>query len=162
MSKECTGAGIICFFDNRGIKQRYVSGLDKDILYLCLETHDMSIDFPKGGRDFGEHPIDCATRETFEEINLSTDDYFFVEKTGELFYTKDEKGENALQMFVAEIKIDSLSKLKIKPNLHTSPPVIEHKGFSLKSSKDLSNSLLEYLKEPFKWGNNIVLEYLEA
>ena len=74
MSKECTGAGIICFFDNRGIKQRYVSGLDKDILYLCLETHDMSIDFPKGGRDFGEHPLDCATRETFEEINLSTDD----------------------------------------------------------------------------------------
>ena len=160
MSKECTGAGIICFFDNRGIKQRYVSGLDKDILYLCLETHDMSIDFPKGGRDFGEHPIDCATRETFEEINLSTDDYFFVEKTGKLFYTKDEKGENALQMFIAEIKIDSLSRLKVKANTHTN--MTEHKGFSLKRSQDLSNSLLVYLKEPFKWGNNIVLDYLEA
>jgi hypothetical protein len=160
MSKECTGAGIICFFDNRGIKQRYVSGLDKDILYLCLETHDMSIDFPKGGRDFGEHPLDCATRETFEEINLSTDDYFFVEKTGKLFYTKDEKGENALQMFIAEIKIDSLSRLKVKANTHTN--MTEHKGFSLKRSQDLSNSLLVYLKEPFKWGNNIVLDYLEA
>tara|TARA_Y100000034_G_C6734473_1_gene325590 strand:- start:171 stop:653 length:483 start_codon:yes stop_codon:yes gene_type:complete len=160
MSKECTGAGIICFFDNRGIKQRYVSGLDKDILYLCLETHDMSIDFPKGGRDFGEHPLDCATRETFEEINLSTNDYFFVEKTGKLFYTKDEKGENALQMFIAEIKIDSLSRLKVKANTHTN--MTEHKGFSLKRSQDLSNSLLVYLKEPFKWGNNIVLDFLEA
>ena len=162
MNLECTGAGIIIFFDNRGIKQPIVKGLEKDILYLFLSDLNSNHDFPKGSIDFGEFPLDCAIRETFEEVNLSKSDYFIIEKVGKNFVSKKKKPEDkdhVLRIFIAEIKKDSLSVPKININPHTK--IKEHKDFYFLRREDGEEKLLEYLKEPMKWCDNIVLNFLD-
>lgn len=159
MNAECTGAGIILFYDNRGVKQTIVEGLDEGILYLCLNDLNSYLDFPKGSKDFGEFPLDCAIRETFEEINLSSEDYFMIDRIGKDFYTRDDQ-DKYLKMYIGEIKKDSLSKPRIKTNLHTN--IKEHKDFYFLKKDDCVSKLLSYLKEPLEWCDNIVLDFLEA
>jgi len=162
MNQNCTGAGIIIFFDNRGIKQPIVEGLEKDILYLFLKGLDDKYVFPKGSIDFGEFPLDCAVRETFEEINLSENDYFLIDKVGKDFVSnaKNNKSKNhVLKMFIGEIKRDNLSLPKIKLNPHTK--IKAHKEFYFLSRKKGEVHLLEYLLEPMKWSDNTVLNFLD-
>ena len=152
MNENCTGAGIILFFDNRGVIEPSIPGLQKDILFLFLMGFDGKYDFPKGSRDFGEYPLDCAMRETYEEINLKKDDYFFLVREGKDF-TQREKNDHILKMYIAKIKKDSLQKLKIQD---------EHDDFVLKTKDDCKDNLLDFLKDPLVWSNNIILDYLEA
>ena len=162
MNQECTGAGIIIFFDNRGIKQPIVEGLDKDVLYLFLNNLNNRYDFPKGSVDFGEFPLDCAIRETFEEINLGKEDYFFIEKEGKDFISekKNKDGNNhVLRMYIAELKRDRLSVPKININPHTK--IKEHSDFSFSKRKVAEDLLLDYLKKPMEWCDNIVLNFLD-
>ena len=159
MKENCTGAGIILFFDNRGIVNPTISGLQKDILFLFLMGLDGKFDFPKGTKDFGEMPLDCAIRETYEEINLRKDDYFLLTREGKAF-SQRENSDHVLKMYIAEIKKDSLSRLAIKKNMTTLKK--EHDYFVLKTKDSCEDGLLRFLKEPLKWGNNVILDYLEA
>lgn len=162
MNQKCTGAGIIIFFDNRGIKQPIVKGLEQDVLYLFLKDLNNKYDFPKGTIDFGEFPLDCAIRETFEEVNLEKNDYFFLDKEGKDF-TSDKKNKknnpHVLRMFIAELNRDRLSAPKININPHTK--IKEHKGFFFLKRSIGENLLLDYLKEPMKWCDSIVLNFLD-
>ena len=162
MNQECTGAGIIIFFDNRGIKQPIVEGLDKDVLYLFLNNLNNRYDFPKGSIDFGEFPLDCAIRETFEEINLNKDDYFFVNKEGKDFISEKKNKDNnnhVLRMYISELKRDKLSSPKININPHTK--IKEHNDFYFLRRKEGEDLLLDYLKKPMEWCDNIVLNFLD-
>ena len=158
--KKSAGAGIIIYFDNRGIISPLVEGLEQDILYLFLKDLNDKFDFPKGTIDFGEDEYSCAIREVKEEINILVNtDYILIDKQGKLFNDKTEDVMYTLKMFVGEIKRDSLSKLLIKENPHTS--IKEHKDFFLLSKEKGEGKLSYYLKNPLDWANSIVLEYID-
>lgn len=154
--KKCTGAGIIVFFDNRGIKNQKITGLDQDILYLFMKGLDNLYDFPKGSIDEGEFPLDCAIRETYEEINLKETDYTFIDKVGKDFFSNKKNNNHVLKMYIAELKADSLHKPMLQKNPHTG--IIEHKSFALVKKQDKYESLLHYLKDPIDWAEKIILE----
>ncbi len=161
---DCTGAGIVIFFDNRGIKQPFVEGLDKEILYLFLEGLDGFYDFPKGSIDlkYNEDAYSCAIRETNEEINLNKNDFFLIDKEGIDFKSKAKKAngkQHVLRMFTAELKYDSLSKPNIKINPETK--IKEHNSFYFLPMNKGKDKLLDYLKKPMIDCNNLVLNFLD-
>ena len=160
---DCTGAGIVIFYDNRGIKQEYVEGLEKDVLYLFLEGLDGKYDFPKGQIDYGEYCLTCAIRETSEEINLKEKDYFMLDREGKDFIsekTNREGNKHVLRMFIAELKKDSLGEASLKINPKTE--IIEHKSFVFAPKNVYKNKLLDYLIPVIDWSDNIILNYLEG
>jgi 8-oxo-dGTP pyrophosphatase MutT (NUDIX family) len=161
MKENCTGAGIILFFDNRGVIKPTINGLQKDILFLFLKCFDGKFDFPKGTLDHGEFPLDCAIRETQEETSLSKDDYFFLVREGKDF-SQRERNDHVLRMCIAEIKNISKIIVKKSPKLQTKEHVQEHEGFVLKRKEDCKAELLHFLKEPLEWSSKIILDYLEA
>ena len=130
--------------------------LEQDILYLFMKGLDDFYDFPKGSIDEGEFPLDCAIRETYEEINLKETDYTFIEKTGKEFFSKKSNNNHVLKMYIAELKPDSLHKPMLKKNPHTG--IVEHKSFALVKKQDKYESLLHYLKDPINWAENVILE----
>ena len=154
--KKCTGSGIIIFYDNRGIRHKKIKGLEDDILYLFMKGLDNLYDFPKGSIDKGEFPLDCAIRETYEEINLKESDYNFIDKTGKDFFSKKKNSKHVLKMYIAELKSDSLYVPKLKKNPHTG--IIEHKSFALVKKEEKYNELLSYLKDPVDWAEKIILQ----
>ena len=154
--KKCTGAGIIVFFDNRGTRHKKISGLEQDILYLFMKGLDDFYDFPKGSIDEGEFPLDCAIRETYEEINLKETDYTFIDKVGKDFFSMKKNNNHVLKMYIAELKPDSLHKPMLQKNPHTG--IIEHKSFALVKKQDKYESLLHYLKDPINWAESVILE----
>ena len=149
MKTEDTGAGIICYFDNsKGI----LEDLEKDILYLVLETHKEKYDIPKGCIDFGEYVFDCALRETFEESNLKRTDFikFLVETEDKAFRC----GEG-LVLFLGEINFSAIPNIKIKINPHTG--IYEHINFLLLPKEKIKNKLLSFLNESIDWSYNIII-----
>jgi 8-oxo-dGTP pyrophosphatase MutT (NUDIX family) len=154
--EKCTGAGIIVFFDNRGIRHEKVKGLEENILYLFMKGLDGFYDFPKGSIDEGEFPLDCAIRETYEEINLKSDDYVFVDNVGKSFFSEKQINNHVLRMYIAEIKKDCLYKPMIRKNPHTG--ILEHKSFTLSSKEKKYEMLLPYLKNPLDWAENVILQ----
>lgn len=157
----CTGAGIIIFYDNRGIRQQEIKGLKKEILYLFLEGLNGKYDFPKGQIDHGEYCLTCAVRETYEEINLKESDYFLLDKEGKDFISKNNNGEDhVLRMYIAELKKESLGEPSLKMNPKTE--ITEHRSFVFAPRKDYEKKLLNYLLPVIKWADNIVLNYLEG
>lgn len=160
MKQNCTGAGIIMFFDNSGLRQPIIQDLDTGILYLFMKGLDDKFDFPKGTIDFGEFPLDCAIREAKEEINLSVDDYTMIDKVGKDFFSNKKHNTHVLRMYIAEIKKDSLYNAALKKNPHTG--VIEHKSFTFSKKNTYEDDLLHFLKDPLEWSNNIILDYLGA
>ncbi len=157
--RKCTGAGIVVFFDNRGIRQKKVEGLPEDILYLFMKGLDNFYDFPKGTIDEGEFPLDCAIRETREEINLTNNDYIFIDVIGKDFFSK-KKNNHVLKMYIAELKKDSLHKPMLKKNPHTG--IIEHKSFVLAKKEEKYDNLLDYLKNPLDWADSVIKSRLSA
>tara|TARA_B000000557_G_scaffold259705_1_gene255964 strand:- start:151 stop:654 length:504 start_codon:yes stop_codon:yes gene_type:complete len=160
---HCTGAGIVIFYDNRGIKQEYIKGLKKDVLYLFLEGLDGKYDFPKGQIDHGEYCLTCAIRETSEEISLEEKDYFILDREGKDFISEkiNKKGEkHVLRMYIAELKKDSLGEASLKMNPKTE--IIEHNSFVFAPKNAYENKLLDYLIPVINWSDNIVLNYLEG
>ena len=147
-SSDITGAGIICYFDNT---TSLIKGLEKDIVFLVLEDHKGKYDFPKGCVDFGEYVYDCALRETFEESNISKNDI-------EEFTVNDIKNAHfcgeGLVLFLAKIKLESFSNVKIKKNPHTEK--FEHKNFYFLRKDEVKNNLPVYLNKSIDWAYNII------
>ena len=152
MKKEIkpSGAGIICYFDNR---QNKLKEYKDDILYLCLVTRKKRYDFPKGCIDEGETIELCALRETYEECNLDLFDFKNI---------SDDSFESSrgLFMFLGEIKQDSIKNLKIKKNPKI--PIYEHIGFKLLPYEDVLKELdgktilLSYLIDSLEWADSII------
>ena len=152
---DCTGAGIIIFFDNRGVKQNIVDDLDNNVLFLFLITNDNQYDFPKGTIDLDEYPLSCAIRETSEEINLfNKKDYTLLTNEDDFFSCG--KG---LRMYAAELFYDSLMNARININPHTE--IKEHSGFKWLPAAKGESMLPAYLKSSLNWAERLVLDFLD-
>lgn len=134
-----TGAGIICYFDN---KKGTIESLEKDIIYLILVDTNNKYDFPKGTIDAGESEFYCAIRETYEESNIETSDFEFLNKN--VFI--EHKG---LRMFIGKLSKDLMENyndiIKIKANPKF-PTIKEHKSFMFLSKEKASKNMLNYLE----------------
>tara|TARA_Y100000592_G_C5256195_1_gene215127 strand:+ start:54 stop:521 length:468 start_codon:yes stop_codon:yes gene_type:complete len=147
-----TGAGIVCYFDNR---QSKLKDYKSDILYLCLVTRQNRYDFPKGCIDEGESIEQCALRETYEECNLDLFDFESISND----YFECGRG---LFMFLGRIKEDSIKNIKIKKNPKI--PIYEHISFKLLPYEEVLKEikqkqkavLLSYLKSPLDWADSII------
>jgi len=149
MKSKDTGAGIICYFDNsKGI----IEDLEKDILYLVLETHEEKYDIPKGCIDFGEYVFDCALRETYEEANLK-----YLDFKRFLISTEDKalRCGKGLVLFIGEINFSSIPNIKIKKNPHTG--IYEHTKFLLLPKEKIKNKLLCFLNKSIDFSYNIII-----
>ena len=150
--KECSGAGVIIYYDNR---DGSVEDKAQEILYLFLVTGN-TLDFPKGQKDHGEYPFDCATRETREECGLLLDrDYDCSENIFKQF-------SEGLVMYLGQKKGNELLRnIVILPNTSVNPPIKEH-DYPLWLSKEqcLNNSgenkIHEFLIDPLLWAEEIV------
>tara|TARA_Y100000114_G_C11763244_1_gene331182 strand:+ start:1999 stop:2469 length:471 start_codon:yes stop_codon:yes gene_type:complete len=153
--EECSGAGIIIYYDNR---DGNIKNKKKDILYLFLVTGN-NLDFPKGHKDHGEYPFDCATRETKEECGLSLDiDY----SCNENLFKQFNKG---LVMYLGKKNDHELLKnIEILPNTSVNPPIKEHDyplWLSKKECLDKSNKnkIYDFLVEPLNWAEETIKQF---
>jgi 8-oxo-dGTP pyrophosphatase MutT (NUDIX family) len=149
MKLKNTGAGIICYFDNT---EGIVKDLEKEILFLVLETHRGRYDIPKGCIDFGEYVFDCALRETYEECNLKSSDFNKFLVSSEDMAFKCGKG---LILFIGEIHVNSIANIKINKNPHTN--IFEHSKFLLLPKEKITKKLLSFLNESIEWSYNIII-----
>ena len=169
-NENCSGAGIILFLDNRGIKQNKIIELNDEIVFLLLEDYRGKYDFPKGAFDVGEdeNSLNCAVRETKEEINLDNEeDYTIINKNNPIKNYNPRDGK-FLSMYVAEMKIEAylLNKTKILPNPHTGN--LEHNDFFYVSYENLFEKdnntgklkMLKYLKNCAKAAKIIIDEFI--
>ena len=152
----CTGSGIVIFLDNREHK---FSDLEKDILYLFLECNDEinveysnMLDFPKGAIDKGEFSLDCATRETEEEIGFSKNDYVLLEDENNNYY-RCECGRGLI-MYLAEINKDCIGNAKLKKNAKTN--ILEHSAYYWGPYQEKVENLPKYLQISLDWAHNIL------
>ena len=153
--QECSGAGVIIYYDNR---EGLIENKTKDILYLFLVTGN-TLDFPKGQKDHGEYPFDCAVRETREECGLLLDrDYFCSENLFEQF-------SEGLIMYLGKKNGNELLKnIEILPNTSVIPHIKEHDypiWLSKKECLDESreNKLYEFLIEPLIWAEETIKQF---
>lgn len=170
-NESCSGAGIILFLDNRGIKQDKIIEFNSDIIYLILEDYKGRYDFPKGAFDLGEdeNPLFCAKREAFEEISLEDKiDYTIINLESPII-NKEKNSKKHLVMYVAEMNMNSYlqNKPEIVPNPHTGN--LEHKSFFyvpyeeifVQDSKNKKSKIPNYLKKYISKANEIVNSYLK-
>lgn len=148
IKNDITGAGIICYFDNR---EGLIEELDNEILYLVLQDFKDKYDFTKGTIDKGENVFECAIRETYEESNLDSFDF-------EKVYSPIKVNDN-LVMFLGKIKYETMllrnNIIKLKVNKQIKSP--EHKSYSFLSYKDiLKINLYEYLFSYIEIAQNIL------
>ena len=171
-NESCSGAGIILFLDNRGVKQDKIVEFKDDIIYLVLEDYKDRYDFPKGAFDLGEdeNPLHCAKREAFEEISLEDNiDYNIINLENPII-NKEKKSNKHLVMYVAEMFVDSYlkNKPKIIPNPHTGN--LEHKNFFyipyneifVKDLKNDKTKIPKYLMKYVSEADKIVQDYLKS
>jgi len=154
--KYCTGSGIVIYLDNR---DKYFSDLREDILYLFLECNGEinarykdKLDFPKGAIDKGEYSLDCAIRETEEEIGFRQDDYNFLKDKNNNHY-RFECGRGLI-MYIAEIKKDHVGNAKLKRNPKTN--ILEHSGYHWSPYQEKVQNLPRYLQKSLNWAHNIL------
>lgn len=160
--EECTGAGIVVYYDNR---DHSIKGLTKDIVYLTLTDRNGYYDFPKGGidLDFGEYSFDCALRETDEEINLKRSDF-------EMFYGEESKDGfpcgRGLIMFIGKIKKESIGNAKRKVNEKTR--LLEHIDNNWLTREEILSEMIEidgletnklpmYLQQCLNWASQKIV-----
>jgi len=134
---KITGAGIICYFDNR---ENIFENLKKDILFLVLEDFRGKYDLTKGTIDKGESSFSCAIRETFEESNLE-----FID-----FATIDNQPLNIngnLDMFLGKIKNETMTNresiIKLKINKKINSP--EHSNYYFLSFDNAKSKMYKFL-----------------
>lgn len=145
------GAGVICYFDNRDNK---IPNMQQDVLFLILEDNHGKYDLPKGCLDNDEKNIECAIRETEEEINLQISDF-------ERFLIDDERSAhkcgNNLTLFLAEIKKEAILGKKPKININPVSLIKEHKNFYFLTKEEANNNLHIFLNKSLDWAYNIIL-----
>ncbi len=153
--QECSGAGVIIYYDNR---EGLIKNETHDILYLFLVT-GKTLDFPKGQKDHGEYPFDCAVRETKEECGLVLDrDYFCNENMFKQF-------SEGLVMYLGKKNGNELLKnIEILPNTSVVPPIKEHDypvWLSKKECLDESNEnkLYDFLIDPLVWAEETIKQF---
>lgn len=138
-NESCSGAGIILFLDNRGIKKDKIVEFNDDIVYLVLEDFKGRYDFPKGAFDLGEDkdPLFCAKRETFEEISLEEKSDYTIINIESPIINKEQDSKKHLVMYIAEMHTEAYlqNKPKIVSNPHTG--ILEHKDFFYISFNDI-------------------------
>ena len=153
----CTGSGIIIYLDNR---ENFFPDLEQDILYLFLKCNDKiskkyanKLDFPKGAIDKGEFSLECAIRETQEEIGYSKNDYVLLEDEDKNYY-RCESGKGLI-MYIAEIKKDCIGKAKLCKNPKTE--IYEHKEYYWAPYDERVSNLPRYLQKSLDWAHSILL-----
>jgi len=141
MNNEITGAGIICYYDNRNGE---LSSFSKEILYLILVDNNDKFDFPKGALDklelINKSYFECALRETYEESNLDYPDFEHISKNNPVV-------SDNLIMYLGKLKKETMINckqiIKIKPN-----PVLkikEHKSYIFLNQVEAKLNILNYL-----------------
>ena len=143
-----TGAGIICYIDNRN---GVIEDREKDFLFLILENKSGKYDYPKGGIDYNEDILKCAKREANEEANIKDSDIeeFIVDDLDKAFISS-----GCLVLFLAKLKNYSIGNIKINFN-----PVIndyEHENFHFLTKEQAENNMLFYLNNSLDWAYNII------
>jgi len=152
----CTGSGIIIFLDNT---ESIFPDLSQDILYLFLECNGEIIkkyknmlDFPKGAIDEGEYSLDCAIRETKEEIGYSVNDYELLKNDAKEYY-KMECGKGLI-MYLAQINKNCIGNAKLTMNPKTR--ILEHSGYFWAPYQQKVQNLPRYLQKSLDWAHNIL------
>ena len=134
---KLTGAGIICYFDNR---ENIFESLKKDILFLVLEDFNGKYDLTKGTIDEDENSFSCAVRETFEESNLEIVDFATIDK-------QPININGNLDMFLGKIKVETMSNrediIKLKINKKINSP--EHRNYYFLSFDNAKNKMYNFL-----------------
>ena len=149
--EKCSGAGVIIYYDNR---KGTIANKDNDILYLFLVTGN-NLDFPKGQKDHGEYPFDCAVRETKEECGLllgrdytSSENIFKQFSKGLVMYLGKKNGH------------DLFENIEILPNNSVNPPKEHDYCIWLSKNECLEekneNKLYKFLIEPLIWAEEII------
>lgn len=143
-----TGAGIICYYDNREGK---IKGIEESIVYLILVNMDDKYDFPKGTIDDNESEFYCAIRETYEESNIETSDFEYLSK--EVFIEN-----KSLRMFLGRLSTSLMENYKdiIKIKLNPKIPVKEHKKYMFLSKENASKNMLSYLDYFLEKADNFI------
>ena len=120
--------------------------VDSSVLFLGLialphlqKRSNGIYDLPKGQRDEGEAPYDCAIRECYEETMIE------VHKVSAGPF-KDE----ALWFWLAESKDDPV----IKPNKHSGE--LEHLGYAWLAPDEMLANCLDYLKPSVLWAKDVL------
>ena len=154
--KYCTGSGIVIFLDNR---EKHFSDLQQDVLYLFLECngeinpkYKNKLDFPKGAIDQGEYSLDCAIRETEEEIGFTKNDYNLLRDKNNNYY-RFECGRGLI-IYLAEIKKDHIGNAKLKRNPKTN--ILEHFGYHWSPYQSRVDNLPRYLQKSLDWAHSIL------
>ena len=152
----CTGSGIVLYLDNTEL---YFPDLEQDILYLFLECngevvkkYKNMLDFPKGAIDKGEYSLDCAIRETEEEIGFSINDYKLLESDIKEYY-KMECGRGLI-MYLAKINNDCVGNSKLTVNPKTK--ILEHSSYFWAPYQKNVKNLPRYLQKSLDWAHNIL------
>jgi 8-oxo-dGTP pyrophosphatase MutT (NUDIX family) len=152
----CTGSGIIIYLDNR---ESIFTDLESDILYLFLgcngeinKKYENMLDFPKGAIDKGEFSLDCAIRETEEEIGFTEEDYNILEDENNNTY-RLECGRGLI-MYIAEIKKDHIGRARLKKNPKTN--ILEHSSYHWSVYQENIVNLPNYLQNSLDWAHNIL------
>ncbi len=92
-------------------------------------------DIPKGKRDRGEKPFDCAMRECLEEAGLKPTNVI----------AGPFKSGDGLWVWLAECN----GKPKIRRNPHSG--IKEHLGYKWLTPEQLEKDCLKYLRSSIKW-----------
>ena len=128
--KKNRGAGLILFKKE-----------SDTILFCCLEKFNGKYDLPKGGVDFGEHELDCAKREAYEEANIKERYYKFIKDDGNIVHIS--QNEN-LVLYLCKIKKDYINNLRIKRNPNTYK--FEHKKIMWLTAEKIEANFPKYLR----------------
>ncbi|NDK07819.1 NUDIX domain-containing protein [Candidatus Gracilibacteria bacterium] len=113
---------------------------EKGEFLLCKESKGVW-DFPGGGLDYNENPIDCLKRELFEEMGLETEE--IIEKPE--FFITAYKENSKTRPYIANI----FYKVKLKNlNFKESDECIEIGFFDKKKVLEINS--IENVKQFFK------------
>ena len=127
---SCRAAGIILYRKRNGI----VEVLGLEALEVFKNECGGIYDLPKGQRDEGETPVECAYRECFEETGLRPDKL----EAGPYYHRN-------IWFWLAEC--DGTPVLKVNPDTLQK----EHLSHAWLDCDQIINDCLTYLKLPLIW-----------
>jgi len=136
---NCKAAGIIIY----KIQDGQVKFLGLKALPIFQKRSNGIYDIPKGQRDPGERPIDCAKRECYEESNLSPHNLLAGPfKCEGVWYWIAESNETPM----------------LKNNPKTNLP--EHLDWAWLSPDEMIKNCLDYLTKSISWARDEIMQHL--